>query len=384
MQLLILNSGNRQNTMNNDRHIRWLPRAFALVVAIATGILIRPVVAQDLELDDQQGGSATIPLASGSIVTISPLSGNLQAQPQPDSPSWQACLGAGGPDTCTVAIGGTFIPNPSAVAQGANIQFSWDARGAWECLGTMENAAGTPVTSTTWDDDLSRLPDGSASVGTETLEPGDYVATLECSNGPTADQASAAFTVTDPFPDAPAFCSTQGRVPPSGMDQDSQMLWSNTVPSQPLTDTTKNWQQFWFSPFPRGETSSFEILSDHYGALAFDTTGVPIGETGQITFEVPQFSGGVLSSGTKLVTLSQCPGDFTTKLNDPECRTFTNNGDLRWEIDSSVEVDFRCQLLPDTFYWLNILYTADPDATPLQWECSGDSSRCGNRADHIE
>mgnify|MGYP005848623939 CR=1 FL=1 len=367
------------------KHLFNLPLSLSLPIVFAAGV--GQAFGQNVEFDDQQGGTATIPLASGSDVQIDPVTGNLRAQPQPGTEAWSACLGAGDSDTCRISIGNTFNASEGSVSQGGSIQFSWDARGAWECVGFMEDDTGNTVTSTTWDDDPSRLPAGSDDVGTANLDPGDYFAFLSCTNGPSSDLASVPFTVTDPNPDAPDFCSTEGRVPPGGMIRDQAMLWDNQVPSQPLDDQTVAWDEFWFNQFPRGETTSFEIRPDHYGTLAFSTGTTPIGATGQITFETPQFSQGTLSPGDKLVTISQCPGDFTDRMEDPECRKVIANSDMRWKIGSSIEADFRCTLRQNTTYFLNILYTADANVTPLQWGCTGGEtldSRCGNRADHLE
>lgn len=354
--------------------------------------LLAPVgnlAAQNAVLDDKQGGDTTIPLVDGSAVGIDPATGDVFAQPQADSEAWQACLGAGGSDTCQVDIvnEGFFEVSPSSVTEGGSVTASWDSRGAWDCVGWMETADGVEVTSTTWDDSSSRLPRGSASISTSSLEPGDYVVFLDCMNGPSTASATQPLSVTESTLDAPEFCSDQGRVPPAGMTRDTKMLWSNDVPSEPLENETVAWDQFFYAEFPRGETNSFEILKDHYGTLAFSTGSTPLGKTGSITFEIPQFSQDVLEPGDKLVTISQCPGDFTTLVEDPECRKVINNSDIRWKIESEIVTDFRCTLLPDTTYFLNIIYTPDAEADPLEWGCTGGDSlddRCGNRGDHLE
>ncbi|MDT8321995.1 MAG: hypothetical protein RQ826_15865 [Xanthomonadales bacterium] len=342
------------------------------------------VLAQDAILDDgQEGGTRRLQLKPGSAVQINPLTGSLTATPA-DTPDWQACLGNSG--NCQVSID-TFSLSRSTVGQGEDITLSWDARGGWQCAGSLQNGLGAAVTSTTWDDLDSRLPRGNASISTGSLDPGNYDAIINCSNGSSVE-ARAAFTVIDANPDAPAFCATEGRVPPSGMAQDTQILWATGVfPASPQLDQTVMWEQFFGFSFPKGDTVGMEILKDHYATLAFQTSNRPVGTQGKIQFELPQFSQSRLFPGDKLITISQCPGDFTNQVEDPECRLVINNGGFRWGIGTEPTVDFRCTLRQNTTYYMNILYTPDATASPLKWGCTGAESlddHCGNLVDHLE
>ncbi|MDT8322314.1 MAG: hypothetical protein RQ826_17505 [Xanthomonadales bacterium] len=352
-----------------------------LALSMLLFVAIPSVMAQNLKLTDSELNTRTISLSAGSTVTISPLNGDILAQPELGTEDWEACQGNGNSGTCQVAIGTSFRVETPTVSQGSNLNFSWDARGAWSCSGTLENSSGAAVTATTWDDNSTKLPRGSQGVGTGSLDPGDYTAFLNCVNGPTSDQSSVPFSISDPSPDVPQFCLDEGRVPPPGMTRDTAILWSLGAPSVELSTETRTWQQTFNGEFPQGNDRNTEVRRDQYAALLFNTGTASINQTGRVVFNNPQFTQ-TLDVGQKIVTISQCPGDFGPQV-DPDCRRVIINEGLRWEVNTNGA--FTCKLDPNTDYYLNVMFVADPTASPLEWECvippNAPDSRCGTTID---
>ncbi|NKI35082.1 hypothetical protein HFP89_07875 [Wenzhouxiangella sp. XN79A] len=328
----------------------------ALVLAVLAGTAFAQ--SQSIILDTSPTPT-TIELLDGTDVLLDPLSGNITATPLDPA----ACSATTDCSDVQVSIT-SFNVSPSTVTQGQTTNFGWNGRGAWECQG-----AGLPAT--TWNG--TKLPAGNQAVSTAALSPDTYTVTLECSNGPVTDTADVSLTVIPGGGGGggvPAFCVDDGRVPPAGLTQDTAIIdGSSTV--------TQTWLQLFGQDFPQGNGRDTAIQRDRYASLQFDTDGLATGVSGRVTFDVLQT---FVPSGQKIVTLSQCPGDFTD-LNDNNCKRFLGQGSVRWAINSGG--GFDCVLQPNTTYYLNILYTDNDDAPYDDWACTGASNpttatQCGD------
>jgi hypothetical protein len=303
-----------------------------------------------------------VELLDGTDVNLDPLSGNLTATPLDPA----ACSATTDCTDVDVSIS-SFVVSPSTVNQGQNVTFSWSGRGAWSC-------EGSGLAGTTWNG--TKLPSGSQVVSTASLTPDTtYSVDLECSNGPVLDTANVSLTVNESGGGGgggvPQFCVDDGRVPPAGLTQDTTILVSNG------SAQTVTWEQVFDLNFPFGNGPDVAINRDRYASLRFNTGTLSTGTSGRIAFDFTQT---FLPTGRKVVTISECPGDFTTLLSNA-CRvTDLGNGAIRWEIVTGG--GFDCRLQPNTDYYLNILYTQDT-APPYDWSCSGASNpstatQCGD------
>ena len=345
---------------SNERAMRPAPGLRMLSVVLLGALTANAVAQSQSIILNTQPTPTEIELLDGTDVNLDPLSGDITATPLDP----EACSAVADCSDVQVAITG-FSVSPSTVTQGQTATFSWNGRGAWEC-------EGTGLAGTTWNG--TKLPSGSQGVSTAAVTPDTYTVGLTCSNGPVIDTANVTLTVNESGGGGgggvPQFCINDGRVPPAGLDQDTAIIdGSNT--------TTRTWLQLFGQEFPDGNGRDTAIQRDRYASLEFDTTGISSGTSGRLTFDVLQT---FVPSGQKIVTLSQCPGDFTD-LNDANCKRFVGQGSVRWAVNSGG--GFDCILEPNTTYYLNILYTDNDDPPYDDWACTGASnptaaSQCGD------
>ncbi|MCA1778107.1 MAG: hypothetical protein LC637_01615 [Xanthomonadaceae bacterium] len=343
------------------------------ICAAALSLGIQSALAQSIILQNSE--NTEILLQSDSNIQISPITGNITATPADPA----ACTGTTGAtcDDVDVQINGFGI-SATSVNQGQNITVNWQGRGAWQCNGTGAGLAGT-----TWVTQSKNFV-GPGTLATGSLDPGDYTVGLECSNGPVSDSAvPVAFTVLNANPDTPQSCIDAGRVPPGNLVQDTAIIFNSS------TQTT-SWAGTFGVLFPNGNNRNTEINAGSYASIAFNTGSLASGTEGIVAFNAPQFNGQI-NGGSKLVTISECPGYFGDEgtTSDLECRQLLQpNGNVRWIINNPT-AGFRCNLQPDTDYWLNIVYTESmpADSTNVPWFCTGAgdegsaTGRCGSTID---
>lgn len=207
------------------------------------------------------------------------------------------------------------------------------------------------------DIDGGRRLDGAAvDASPRDARPFDAHAETDPDGAPSNDDA---FVPVDP-------CA--GRMPPEGMTRDTAFLLFSMAPSLTHTDVFS-------SPFPGGTDDDIEVEEGMYAALRFETGTTPLGVTGRFAFNAI-FSTEV-RNGRKIVTISECAGDFTEQV-DPLCRREVFVGSIEWTMGPGNEPS--CNLEQNKTYYINILYTED-DGPDYRWSCSawpdGDG-RCGN------
>lgn len=160
--------------------------------------------------------------------------------------------------------------------------------------------------------------------------------------------------------------------PPSPIYEDTTI---RATPSSGGTGTSYNGQ---FSnlfdgsgvhPWPgtTGNRMKLTIDQDSYVAATFTTPN--IGQTGQLS-SIPITSVEGPAAFGQTWTISECPGDFNHHLGQVKCRS---NGILRWSTQGTDPAS-RCQLDPNTSYYLNLIHSTTVDTT---YSSTCFSSFCG-------
>lgn len=288
-----------------------------------------------------------------------------------------ACNEGGGCEGVQVGTP-SFSVNKATAEVGESLAFNWNSRGAWECRGGG--------TLTGWNT-RTGLPPNSANatpaqrtVSTGSLEPGSYTATLLCVNGPAesdgGDPRSLALSLTDPpppDPGLPEFCSNADRRAPdtwARLDTAGRSChWSGN--SWLSGSDCRTWEGVWGVPFnPNGTGTTNYLgtrpsLAQGYIAMRFNSGSFASSDTGTfVVSPAPNIEG-----PRKIVSISQCPGDFNeAAINDRAaggtgCIIESAEDDLRWGGSSTSRA---CKLQPNTTYFLNIVFTLAPLAD-LTW-----------------
>lgn len=347
-------------------------------VLVLCTVLVTPVLmAQStIELQQQDGTVLSIPLDTTQPVRINPGTGSLDAT----ASSEFSCSG-----DCQIsldpAVGGFFIVDgetSTTVPETGGVTFDWRARGAWQCRGT-----GLP--GTTWAAP-GKNPWGPFSVSVSPLDPGTYQAALECSNGAGNTVVSNPVEIVVQETDLQIPLECQGRQPANATPT---ALCERTARPLGFVESTNcfDYSSVFGAEFPgiTGQGVAIGQSRDTYFAMEFNT-GSTTAIRGNWTFESPQIS--PTTTGSKLMTISQCPGDFdqTAIENEmgPNCYLHTGSSFLNsvgWKLPGGTGA--RCELDPGKTYYLNMIYTTDPAGTPpseLQWGCqdSSTTSGCGN------
>ena len=162
--------------------------------------------------------------------------------------------------------------------------------------------------------------------------------------------------------------------------QPAGMVMADTcLNNAPLVDCSTYSPLFGGRGFP-GDIAGKEVFQprDTYFALQFDTNQLAF-NAGTLDFASPQF--GARFSGPRIVTISQCPGDFHQTMIEAEMgegcykRTDLMLGDLKWARKG--ETGAGCKLPGNGVFYYNILYTTQSGGTPpeqLRWQCGNHPS----------
>lgn len=250
----------------------------------------------------------------------------------------------------------------TTIEAGDSVTFDWSSQDAVTCEGSGNLPGWNGIQQTT-------QGPGTADVPAQT-SPSTYSARLTCQNasGSTTTN-SISVTVQEG-----TILGCEDREPPDGMTRDNTVLYNSGA-------TTITWQAFFGVPFPQGNLSRvLDIDANQYASLEF-TTGSSVPEEYRIVFDEAQAGG--LDSSPKVISFSQCPGDFWEPEDDEDCRWFDVRASaIRFGADDS----FVCALEPNTTYYLNITYSDEmdnfipgdgiPDGN-IEWFCDGND--CGNR-----
>ena len=254
------------------------------------------------------------------------------------------------------------------VDEGATLRISWSTSNTTSCtaLGDLSEWVGATIDT-----------DGSLDIS---LGSTGGTVQLSCENS-----ADGSTDETQPFQitvqqSEPLDCT--GRRPDHWQKQTDCIYNDDTKDCGDYEDVFVGWPG---TPNAR----QFFLREDHYAAMRF-VPPADMSDTFQasISIEEPQF--GIASTGTKIFTISKCPGDFdlnaiTEEMGTQHCyfrQTMANSSFLFGGLNSPGT--FRCKFEPPADgapLYLNIVYTEDPEGTDpqdLEWSCGGDH-RCANR-----
>ena len=250
--------------------------------------------------------------------------------------------------------------------EGSSLRISWSTINASSCtaLGSLSGWAGASL----------------AANGLRDIQigPSGGIVQLRCTNASTGmNVQTQSFQIT----------VVPGAVPPECGGQ-HPAFWARQVDcifGDPSRDCTQ-WESV-FNGWPGTTVSrNFYLSQFRYVAMQFvPPIDTPRNFQGQLNFNEPQF--GIPTTGTKIVTISPCPGDFDRssvieKMGTDRCyfkQSFPGESFLFGGPDSPGS--FRCKFEPDgQALYLNIVYSADPAGTEpsaLQWGCGG-AEQCAN------
>lgn len=177
---------------------------------------------------------------------------------------------------------------------------------------------------------------------------GSYSYTLACSNSAGTTTRTAYVTVGSSTTNC-----TGNQAPPTGKTLKSlgtlASLTSTTSGNNPLVN-------------PGSGRVGFELTQEQYAAIAFTAPSSSDGKiTGNLAFENPPAN--QTTPASYRVTVSQCPGDFSTN-SIPQnigCGKQGGTTSLYWSIDPSAPAT-KCKLTSGETYYLNVINSSDaPD-----------------------
>ncbi len=346
------------------------PTLIAVTIALLLLTLSPPLAAsgsKQMILLDPAGTAVFDPIQMIGTVIVRP-DGSIEVTT--DQPP--ACNTGGGCEGVQIGTP-SFSAVKTSVEVGESLTFNWSSRGAWDC-----RAGGTlPGWNT-----RTGLPPNSAeaslaqrTVSTTSLAPGSYTATLLCENGPVQSNAGVpralALTVNaaaPPDPGLPQDCSSASRrAPDTWVRLDTGNRSCHWEGAWLAGSDCRQWEGVWgdlFNPNGTGTTKSLGVrpsLAQGYIALRFNSGSFAPTHTG--TFVVNSGTAG-LESARKIISVSQCPGDFNAAaINDKQA----GGTGCIWEVENraiagwgGTSTSQDCQLQPNTTYFFNIVFTEAP------------------------
>ncbi|WP_395376779.1 hypothetical protein [Marinicella sp. W31] len=121
-----------------------------------------------------------------------------------------------------------------------------------------------------------------------------------------------------------------------------------------------------------GVTHLFALSGGKFSAQQFITPSISIPK--KVLFESERLVGDGAAKYT--VTISNCPGDFTTHLNQDSCKVSGQTPTLKWTTEPSI-AESRCLLEKDTAYYLNIVHSVDETSDYTISDCNNQFLTCG-------
>jgi len=363
-------------------------RAFAIILSLAPVVGAAQTEAPEIQVNCQDQSQLIIPVEPGSGVSINtdatdPASvGDVELSAAVDFSCTQSGAGQVSFETADGARPLSIISDSGSVPEGAPVTFDWESRGAYACDGVIRDDTGQVVRN--WAPAPDALPRGPLTIalvdnGGNSLPVGEYSATVRCRNGG-PDFASGPIGLSITGTNIPKEC--QGRQP---LNEGGSGLMEIKVQCS-LDSDLVNCTDYSsvFGPFPGSNSAGKNLFAnrDEYWAMKIETGSSISAPGGFWEFTEPQLQ--INATGSRLLTLSKCPGDFDQQAIEQEmdgiCYVKTGGftSTIRWQRPG--ESGTACVIEPDSTYYLNVLYTADPAGTPpneLTWSC-GESSACAN------
>ena len=252
---------------------------------------------------------------------------------------------------------GPVSASPQTVEAGEAVEIVWTSTGADFC-----EPAGELVD---WSllDPTSIGTEGPATFEVpEDTEPGIYDVGISCtSNGSSLEQMTNVEVVsTDP-------CDSPDRQMPSTWTRltTGELSCSYTQGGSQITSADcTSYEGIWGGSFMDVTGISLrlglrELQWYDYMAIELTTEGLSSTATGTLALNTTPS----LQNSRKLVSISQCPGDFDKEAIEAEtgCYRAANTQNVNW---GGVDTDRLCILEADKTYFLNIVYTESDLGTP--------------------
>lgn len=262
----------------------------------------------------------------------------------------------------------TFRVNGSTsitVEEGQAVSFTWNSRGAWSCDagGDLPNWTATGLLPRSND-----IPSSQRTVSTANLaDNSPYEASLICSNGPVFRSESVTINVNPTDVDLPEVCSEPSRQMPSDWTRltTGSLSCSYTQGGGQIFDADcRTYAGIWGGSFMDVLGISLRLglrnnQAKDYMAVAITTEGMSPSTTGTIDVNVTPS----LQNSRKLMSISQCPGDFDQDaiMAETGCYRSSNTNNINW---GGVNTQRTCKLEANKTYFLNIVYTESDVGTP--------------------
>jgi len=290
--------------------VKW----FLVAISFST-----TVAASNLVIDNQ-------PIPGNDIlsITISPSTGDIFVS---TSTGYTVTPGNGEPlPPGEVAIT-SLSATPTVIDEGQSTQINWATQNAASCVATG-GAGSWPAASASL----------TGSKGIAITAAGSYTFVLSCTGDSGTVQHQVSVTVNEPVVVPGSSCSTP---PLAGRKVDWATFWNGTAFPNPIYN----------NEYP-------EIPRRGYLAIEFNTGNFM--DTGQmLTIET------TTSSGRRLGSISQCPGDFDVA---DECRQIWGvGGAILWSTEGYPD---SCTLQPNTTYYFNVTFT--DGVNPASTDCDDD------------
>lgn len=267
-------------------------------------------------------------LAAALAVTVTGWGDDAASPPVPGvgggaTSSQSGAGGAGGHDTEAPVRIVELTASLPEVSVGDSVEIAWRTENASACS-FVGGSAG-------WREGVASLPAGATSVVIDFEGPRSFG--LSCT-GEAGDTAVEEVVVTGVAAEVPPDCSVQDV--DEGVDFD--------------------WSDIFFATFPDKLQSNHDrsMFGDEYFSVAFHTGA----HEGTLSVSTVALQGGV-----RWLSISRCPGQFTT--NTPPACTFIQGigGALQASTDPNGS---GCVLEPDTDYFINVTYVDVDDQVPTE------------------
>jgi hypothetical protein len=270
--------------------------------------------------------------------------------------------------TFRVNSGTTAPASNVSVTEGGTLRVNWTTSNATSCqpLGTLPGWSGTTI-GTSGPRDIT-IGATSGTVG------------LRCNNSADGSQQSTTLYQVTSIAAEPEACA--GRRPSHWQQQTDCIFNDSSRDCRDYEATFGSWPG-------TSNARQFFLRENRYASFRFvPPANMPSDFQASISIEEPQF--GISSTGTKIITISRCPGDFdrdkiTEEMGTNRCyfRQITAGDSFLFGGLNSTG-SFRCKFAVPADgqpLYLNVVYTTDVSGTPpenLIWGCGG-GEQCANR-----
>jgi len=315
------------------------------------------VTAENLILDGK-----TIPLSNSSTVTIDPVTGDIIATSVSGS---LTCSNIGFAPTLAMSI------NPPVVDSGGSTQIAWaienDAVSCTKSGGWSGVISGADVTNGTHVQTINNITSNTTYTMVCTNNFGDSPTRSvsvsinggnpECVNQPPILNGAEDFTIK--------------LIPGAGTTGPGSPQDPNTYDGT-YDDIAPGDNVDW--PGVYGTQGFMTLTKNQYAAMQFNTDNS--NEKAKFVFTTPGNGQGPPTNATT-VSISECPGDFTTHLNQSRCLAVGGaTPNIRWSLNPSENPATHCLLNKNTTYYLNIVHSNTTVNGYTTSACTG-PSYCG-------